>query len=904
MALSESEADKTEDILSTEHLPEAQQGTPSMRGGMRALGAVAAAACAIVISIGSFAAYNIITQRIMRMSLENLTELSKHNEEAMEKILEGKWDELNAIAEHISMQIVPNSEELLMRLSTTRAFFKCIALVLVSDTGATAGTNFVLGKDDALLAACKWGESRFVRLVVSPRATTQGHAIDMVYGVRISPIKVDGIEYTYLVARTDIDSLQDGIKIDCYDGKGKIRIVDTDGSYIVKGDRNRNPQETDNFFDAARMALPSGWTLEKLHDKLDKREAFQTEWRDEKGEKYLASVIPMSATPWFFIMRAPISVFMKQSKSLLSVIMMFMVSSLAVVAAAGFVIFKWTTRMLQIERRHRQTLSHALSLADQASKAKTTFLNNMSHDMRTPMNAIIGYTALALSHLSSKERVKDYLSKISQSSDHLLSLINDVLDMSRIEAGKVNIEEKPESLKDILYHLRNIVLSDIHSKSLDLFIDTVDITDENIICDRLHLTQILLNLMGNAMKFTPAGGTVSLKVTQVKTDDGTKDASNGRSAVYEFRVRDTGIGMSREFVTKVFEPFSRERNTTVSGIEGTGLGLSITRNLVDMMGGTISLKSEKGKGSEFNVTLKFRLHGKESKIEKIPELEDARALVVDDDVESCQGLSLMLRSMGIRSEWTVRGLEAVVRVEEAEKLGDPYKLYLVDWLMPDINGIELARRIRRTSRSPIVMLSAYDWADMEGEARKAGVTDFMSKPLFATDVREVLVRLYAPQKAKSNAPKTNDAEHILSGSNGQEAGAGERLLLVEDNELNREIATEILQGAGFEVDAAPDGTDAVSIMQRAVPGQYAAILMDVQMPEMDGYEATRRIRALDDPLVASVPIIALTANVFEEDKEKAFSAGMDEYMCKPISPNALIKTLQQIVSKPPIHSSN
>lgn len=904
--------------------------------------AIIAGVCAAFIFVCSVFAYKLITNRLMKMSLDSLNEISLHNEQAMEAILEGKWNTLEAIASHISMQTITGKDDLLARLSTLRSFIDCLSLVLVSNNGSTAGANFVLSRDEDLLAACRWGGRRFVRIIASPRATTQGHTIDMVYGVAISPIEVDGIIYTHIVARTDIDSLQEGLKLDCYNGRGRMSIIDTDGSYIARSGRNRNPQETDNFFDIAAKTLPRGWTMERLHGIMDKRETFQVLWGGV-DEDYLVSVIPMTHTSWYFYMKAPASVFMEQSQCLLNIILVFMALSIAIVTGAGLLVLRWTEQMLNTERQHRESLSEALSLADQASKAKTTFLNNMSHDMRTPMNAIIGYTALASSHLSNKERVKDYLSKISQSSDHLLSLINDVLDMSRIEAGKVNIEEKPESLPDILHHVRNIVLADIHSKSLDLFIDTVDVRDENIICDRLHLTQILLNLMGNAMKFTPAGGTVSLKVTQVQTAEDLEEAARQdedkeskearpRAASYEFRVRDTGIGMSREFITKVFEPFARERSSTVSGIEGTGLGLSITHNLVDMMGGTISLKSEKGKGSEFIVKLRFRLHGKEFVFEPIPAFEGVRALVVDDDVESCQGLSQILRKLGLRGEWTPRGLEAVVRMEEAEKLGDPYKLYIVDWLMPDMNGMELARRIRRTSKAPIIMLSAYDAADMESEAKEAGITDFMSKPLFATEVHEELLCLaegrnrkkspydatlplenevfrdsHGRRNGNAEVQGTSDAYQGNDGGNAESApvvskklniGHGERLLLVEDNELNREIASEILREASFEVETANDGTDAVSIMESAKPGQYAAILMDVQMPKMDGYEATRRIRALDDPLVAAVPIIALTANVFEEDKEKAFAAGMDEYMCKPISPAVLLSTLQQIVSKP------
>lgn len=874
----------------------------------RLRGLVIVIVCALIIFAGSIITYRMITNRVKMLSLRNLTELSEHNERAMETLLETKWNTLTAIAEHLQMQPVANTEDLLFRLSTTRIFVNCLQLLFISDDGKTCGANFVFGHDDALLAVCKQSGARFARLMASPRAATQGHSMDMVYGVAIEPIKVDGVTYTHLVARTDMDDLQEGIKLDCYNGQGCVRIVDTDGSYLVKADRNRNPNENENFFDIAAKGLPRGWTMDRLHTVMEGRQPFQSEWTDVDGVTYLVSVIPMQKTPWYFVLKAPVQVFIEQSQSLLTIIAVFMAASLLVVVAACSLVFRRTMQMFHAERRHRESLSHALSLADQASRAKTTFLNNMSHDMRTPMNAIIGYTALALSHLSNSARVKDYLNKIAQSSDHLLSLINDVLDMSRIEAGKVNIEEKPESLSDILHHLRNIVLADIHSKSLDLFIDTIDVTDENIICDRLHLTQILLNLMSNAMKFTPIGGTVSLKVTQKPS--ASHNGCTARWAAYEFCVRDTGIGMSREFMNRVFEPFAREKTTTVSGIEGTGLGLSITRNLVEMMGGKITLQSEEGKGSEFTVYLEFCLHGASRGIGPIEALKELRVLIVDDDIDACQGLSQMLRLMGLRSEWTMHGKEAIVRVEEAIKLGDPFGLYMIDWLMPDMNGVEATRRIRRLAGNdaPIIILSAYDCSDMEDEARDAGVTDFINKPLFAAELRLLLLRVFhieaasGGDKDKSNEIASDNG--IIPAKNGRMQGIGERLLLVEDNELNSEIAVEILKEAGFEVDTAKDGTDAVKIMENARPGQYTAILMDVQMPLMDGYEATRRIRAISDPLVASVPIIALTANVFEEDKEKAFAAGMDAYMGKPISPRLLLETLKQFISKPNIAEIN
>ncbi len=527
-----------------------------------------------------------------------------------------------------------------------------------------------------------------------------------------------------------------------------------------------------------------------------------------------------------------------------------------------------------------QELSDALKAADAANRAKTSFLNNMSHDIRTPMNAIIGYTALTATHLDNKERAKDYLAKISQASNHLLSLINDVLDMSRIESGKVTIEERPENLADILQGLRNIIQSDIHAKHLELFIDTVDVTDEEVFCDRLRLNQILLNLASNAIKFTGSGGKVAIRVTQ-------KPGRKKDTGIYEFRVSDTGIGMSREFMKTVFDPFTRERTSTVSGIQGTGLGMAITKNIVDMMNGTIEVESEQGRGTTFIVNLELRFAAEHREVKAIAELKNLRGLVVDDDLVSCQSVSKMLRQIGMRAEWTLSGREAVVRTEEAIELSDPFEVYIVDWAMPEINGVETVRQIRGIvgNDSPIILMSAYDWADIELEARKAGVTGFVSKPLFASDLHHALERGLGLTAGEP------DAEPLVAA---EDSFVGKCILLAEDNELNREIAVEILRDAGFVVECAENGQEAYEMVKRSEPGYYDLVLMDIQMPVMDGYAATRLIRELEDPRLGNIPIIAMTANAFEEDKEKAMKTGMNGYLAKPIDVEKMEEVLRGV----------
>ena len=531
------------------------------------------------------------------------------------------------------------------------------------------------------------------------------------------------------------------------------------------------------------------------------------------------------------------------------------------------------------DRKINQALSEAVAAAEAASRAKSTFLSNMSHDIRTPMNAIIGFTTLAVSNIDNQERVKDYLTKTLSSSRHLLALINDILDMSRIESGKLQLEETEVNLAEMLHDIKTIVSGQIHAKQLELYMDALDVTDEDVYCDRTRMGQILLNLLSNAIKFTPAGGTVSVRVRQL--------AGTMRDcAQYEFRVRDNGIGMSPEFAQKIFEPFERERTSTVSRIQGTGLGMAITRNIVEMMGGTIKVQTEKNRGTEFIICLPLRVQTGTRREEKIAELAGLKALVVDDDFNTCDSVAKLLTRVGMRAEWTLSGREAVLRARQSIELGDPCRAYIIDWRLPDMNGIEVARQIRSLNDdTPIIILTAYDWSDIEVEAKAAGVTAFCSKPMFLSDLRDTLLTAIGHTQT--------EAQDILPGKNAD--FRGRHILLVEDNELNREIAVAILHEYGFLVDTAENGAVAVEKIRTSDPGRYDLVLMDVQMPVMDGCTATQRIRALKDPARAAVPIVAMTANVFEEERKRAFDCGMNGFLSKPFVIEELIDALKDII---------
>ncbi len=525
------------------------------------------------------------------------------------------------------------------------------------------------------------------------------------------------------------------------------------------------------------------------------------------------------------------------------------------------------------EMFRNQKLSDALAQAQHANIAKTTFLSNMSHDIRTPMNAIIGFTTMALRHFNNRTQVRDSLEKVLTSSNHLLGLINDILDMSRIESGRVEVAEQPCNLSDLVHNLIHIIQPQITAKQQKFQIDAFKVKNEDVFADQLKVNQVLINILSNAVKYTPSTGSIFFRISQYSSEI-------PGYARYEFRIKDNGMGMSKEFLKHVFDPFEREETSTKSGIQGTGLGMSITKKMVELMGGDISVESEKDKGSEFTVNLDLKLQ-QNVKPSPIQELRGLRALIVDDDFNTCESVTEMLKQMGMRSEWTTSPREAVFRAGRALD-SDPFSAYVVDWLMPEQNGIETVRQIRRVvgMTAPVIILTAYDYSDIEQEAKAAGVTTFCTKPLFMSDLKHALSRAISGVETESKADD-------LTATNFD----GKRVLLVEDIEVNREIAKAVLTEIGLDVDDADDGTVAVEKFKAAPTNRYDLILMDVQMPKMNGYEATRAIRALDRPDAKTVPIVAMTANAFEEDKDNALKAGMNDHLAKPLDIPKLLATL-------------
>ena len=703
-----------------------------------------------------------------------------------------------------------------------------------------------------------------------------------------------GARFTHLLLLKDVDTLKKYYTTESYGGQMATYIIKENGTLAYYDANEDDVIGARNIFKALKEVTYIGkLSFDAVMEQLDTQGISAANILLDGKEYYycLTSLEAYDMTLMLLIPAEHVAVnTMNMMNSTLRVVIIVM-SVLVVTLLLAFLSFmkiQQSSKMVKMEQKNNKELNRlriaaedALSVAEAANKSKSTFLSNMSHDIRTPMNAVIGFATLALANVDNTEKVKDYLSKILSSSNHLLSLINDILDMSRIESGKIILEETEVNLSDILHDIKTIIGGQIHAKQLELYMDVMDVTDEDVYCDKTRLNQVLLNLLSNAIKFTLPGGTVSVRVAQIH------NAPEGKG-LYEIRVKDTGIGMSQEFSRRIFEPFERERTSTVSRIQGTGLGMAISKNIIDMMGGTIEVHSEKGKGTEFVIRLELRLQSERRSVEKIKELEGLKALVVDDDFYTCDSVTKMLVQVGMRAEWTMFGKEAVLRARQSMEMNDAFHAYIIDWRLPDMNGIEVARRIRSLGDdTPIIILTAYDWEEIEAEARAAGVTAFCSKPMFMSDLRESLLTALGRQKGNSG--------HVLPDICGAADFSGKKLLLVEDNELNREIALELLGEYGFNMDTAENGAVAVDKIAAAAPGDYDLILMDIQMPVMDGYEATRRIRALKNPALASIPILAMTANAFEDDRKAAKRCGMNGFLSKPINLEEVIQTLRSVL---------
>ena len=535
------------------------------------------------------------------------------------------------------------------------------------------------------------------------------------------------------------------------------------------------------------------------------------------------------------------------------------------------------------EHKSEKTLREALEIAKTANESKSTFLSNMSHDIRTPMNAIVGLVTLLQRDSHNPEKVQEHTRKIAASSQHLLGLINDVLDMSKIESGKTTLNITELNLAELVDELGTIIRPQAKAKQQEFEIYVSDISEEHFLGDKLRINQILINILSNAVKYTPAGGRIEMVVSRLPK-------KKQHFANLQFIVRDTGIGISPEYIDEIFQPFTRETNSTTSHIQGTGLGMAITKNLVDLMGGTISVENRPEGGSIFTVNLALRIQEQDLDNAFWERYCLTQMLLVDDDIDICEGILRTMEGTGVGIRYVLSGHDAIEAVKEAQKSDREFDLVLLDWKMPDMDGIETARRIREILpyNVPIMILTAYDCSDIEEEGLAAGINGFMQKPFFLSNFMRTVQNVKEKEKKEGLPKELNKQQEIMD---------GKKFLAAEDNELNAEILHELLEMHGASCDLVENGQEAVEQFEQSKPGEYDAIFMDVQMPVMNGYEATAKIRASSHPEAKTMPIIAMTANAFADDIKTALDAGMDAHVSKPIDMERLEDVLRDIFKK-------
>lgn len=720
---------------------------------------------------------------------------------------------------------------------------------------------------EPFVEALSQGEQR-----VAVGIDTAGNEV-VLFGVDAAYPMSNGDRSTGLIAAVPLEYITDFLSLKDEGQLMYYHIIRPDGSFVIQ-----NPNtELWNFFEQLQKQSDSPVSessadnpVEKFSVALKKHEEY-TDTLEVNGEERQIYGISLPYSEWYLVSVMPYSILDDTINSLSSQRMFMTLLSCASVLIILTAIF---LRYFSITRSQMNELKKARQAALEANKAKSEFLANMSHDIRTPMNAIVGMTAIATAHIDDRKQVENCLRKITLSSKHLLGLINDVLDMSKIESGKLTLTTEQISLKEVVEGIVNIMQPQVKTKKQTFDIHVENIFTENVWCDGIRLNQVLLNLLSNATKYTPEGGSIQLSLSEEKSPKGENYVR------IHINVRDNGIGMSPEFLKRIYESYSRADGTRIHKTEGAGLGMAITKYIVDAMEGTIEIQSEPDKGSEFLLTFDFE---KADAMEIDMVLPAWNMLVVDDDELLCKTAMDALKSIGIKAEWTLSGEKAIELVIEHHKKREDYQIILLDWKLPGMNGIQAAREIRRNlgEEVPILLISAYDWSEFEAEAREAGISGFISKPLFKSTLYHALCQY---MDVGTEHEQTLNQNIDLS---------GRRILLAEDNELNWEVAKELLSDLGVELDWAEDGRICFDKFQKSPEGYYDIILMDIRMPHMTGYEATQAIRGLAHPDALSIPIIAMSADAFSDDIQHCLQCGMNAHIAKPIDVIELTRLLKR-----------
>jgi len=720
---------------------------------------------------------------------------------------------------------------------------------------------------EPFVEALSQGEQR-----VAVGIDTAGNEV-VLFGVDAAYPMSNGDRSTGLIAAVPLEYITDFLSLKDEGQLMYYHIIRPDGSFVIQ-----NPNtELWNFFEQLQKQSDSPVSessadnpVEKFSVALKKHEEY-TDTLEVNGEERQIYGISLPYSEWYLVSVMPYSILDDTINSLSSQRMFMTLLSCASVLIILTAIF---LRYFSITRSQMNELEKVRQAALEANKAKSEFLANMSHDIRTPMNAIVGMTAIATAHIDDRKQVENCLRKITLSSKHLLGLINDVLDMSKIESGKLTLTTEQISLKEVVEGIVNIMQPQVKTKKQTFDIHVENIFTENVWCDGIRLNQVLLNLLSNATKYTSEGGSIQLSLSEEKSPKGENYVR------IHINVRDNGIGMSPEFLKRIYESYSRADGTRIHKTEGAGLGMAITKYIVDAMEGTIEIQSEPDKGSEFLLTFDFE---KADAMEIDMVLPAWNMLVVDDDELLCKTAMDALKSIGIKAEWTLSGEKAIELVIEHHKKREDYQIILLDWKLPGMNGIQAAREIRRNlgDEVPILLISAYDWSEFEAEAREAGISGFISKPLFKSTLYHALCQY---MDVGTEHEQTLNQNIDLS---------GRRILLAEDNELNWEVAKELLSDLGVELDWAEDGRICLDKFQKSPEGYYDIILMDIRMPHMTGYEATQAIRGLAHPDALSIPIIAMSADAFSDDIQHCLQCGMNAHIAKPIDVIELTRLLKR-----------
>lgn len=695
----------------------------------------------------------------------------------------------------------------------------------------------------------------------------------VLFGVDAHYPMEDGKESTGLVAAVDLSYITDFLSLNEPDQMMYYSIIRDDGSVVIENKEIDLVDPSQNFPDqlietAGEEEAP--YSQQAFQDALASEQPYSSTISYDGNDLKLYS-IPLSNSEWNLVSLMPYNQLNDILEDLNKERTTYTVISCSVVLAFMVIVYIGYYRLSQEQMRE---LEKSRQAAAAANRAKSEFLANMSHDIRTPMNAIVGMTAIATAHIDNKDQVKNCLRKITLSSKQLLGLINDVLDMSRIESGKMSLAVEDTSLKELIEGIVSIMQPQLANKKQNFNIDVRDIYAENVWCDGVRLNQVLLNLLSNATKYTPEYGEVQLLVRE---EPSPKGADYVRIKI---TVKDNGIGMTPEFLSKIYDAYSRADSDRIRKVEGTGLGMTITKFIVDAMGGTIDAKSEVNKGTQFDLTFDFIVA---PEVEYNMVLKPWNMLVVDDDEFLCKSTSDTLKEMGIHAEWVLSGEQGINMALQRHKQHDDYQIILLDWKLPGMNGLEVARKLRHYlgDEVPILLISAYDWSEFEQEAREAGVSGFISKPLFKTTLFHTLQKYMG-----GDEPQEEVVEEV-------KPFQGRRILLAEDNDLNWEVASELLGEEGFEVEWAEDGKICLEKFTASAPGYYDAILMDLRMPNMNGYESAKAIRASSHPKAKSIPIVAMSADAFPEDIQRSLDSGMNAHIAKPIDLDEIIKVLRR-----------